>query len=195
MMVELKPCRHCRAECRVETFGGGVHVTPTDLWLCSKHKMFDGDCPSGLSYFTADAWNEGNAILSTGDDAGRAGFAPCPLCKQYSHSIGGDKLAEAILHFETMYAHPLRGTPMGQMFDDKTRDMAHVLTARNKALEEALERIARHDVGLQGLIEDGEDTPEKVAEYYAMQIERRRKIARAALNHQDNRQKEGGDGA
>lgn len=60
MMVELKPCRHCGAECRVETFGGGVHVTPTDLWLCSNHKMFGGDCPSDLSYFTADAWNERN---------------------------------------------------------------------------------------------------------------------------------------
>lgn len=56
-------------------------------------------------------------------------FVPCPLCKQYSHSIREDKLGEAILHFETMIAHPVRGHPMCQAFDDKTRDAAQVLMA------------------------------------------------------------------
>jgi hypothetical protein len=52
-LSELKPCRACGAPCRVETFGGGIHVTPTDLWLCSKHSFFGGDCPSDVSYFNA----------------------------------------------------------------------------------------------------------------------------------------------
>jgi hypothetical protein len=56
------------------------------------------------------------------------------------------------------------------------------LLKERDALREALERIARYDVGLQGLREDGKDTPDNVANYYAAQIERRRKIARAALS-------------
>lgn len=56
-------------------------------------------------------------------------FAPCPLCKQYSHSIGGDQLAAAFMYFQSMYAHPVRGHPMGYSFDVKTRDAAQVLMA------------------------------------------------------------------
>lgn len=56
-------------------------------------------------------------------------FAPCPTCRQYSHSIGDDALAEALMHFESMYAHPVRGHPMGRNFDAKTRDAAQVLMA------------------------------------------------------------------
>ena len=57
------------------------------------------------------------------------GFMPCPTCKQYSHSLGEDKLAEALMHFESMYGHPVRGHPMGHNFDEKTRDAAQVLMA------------------------------------------------------------------
>jgi hypothetical protein len=63
-------------------------------------------------------------------------YAPCPSCGQYSHSIGEDKLSEALLHFETMYAHPLRGTPMGHVFDLITRDAAQVLIAAARAHNE-----------------------------------------------------------
>jgi hypothetical protein len=49
------------------------------------------------------------------------------------------------------------------------------------ALREALTNIARYDVGHQALVEAGDATPEKLASYYASQVERRRKIARTAL--------------
>lgn len=48
-------------------------------------------------------------------------------------------------------------------------------------LREALKQIARYDVGLQALIEDGVDTPENRAKYYEGRVEYRRSIARAAL--------------
>lgn len=56
-------------------------------------------------------------------------FAACPTCHQYSHSIGEDRISEAFNHFQTMYAHPVRGHPMGYIFEEKTRDMAQVLMA------------------------------------------------------------------
>lgn len=57
----------------------------------------------------------------------REDFAPCPYCKQYSHSIGDDQLAAAFMHFQSLLTHPLRGHPMGEAFDEKTRDSAQVL--------------------------------------------------------------------
>lgn len=57
----------------------------------------------------------------------REGFAPCPICKQYSHSIGDGRITEAFNHFQSMVAHPVRGHPMGYAFDERTRDMAQVL--------------------------------------------------------------------
>lgn len=57
------------------------------------------------------------------------GFAPCPTCGQYSHSLGDDELADAFNHFQTMYAHPVRGHPMGYIFDEKTRTAAQILIA------------------------------------------------------------------
>ena len=57
------------------------------------------------------------------------GFAPCPYCRQYSHSIGEDRLAKAFMHFQSMYAHPVRGHPMGDNFDEQTQDAAQVLMA------------------------------------------------------------------
>lgn len=64
-----------------------------------------------------------------------AGFEPCPTCKQYSHSIGDGLVAEAVLHFTTMTAHPVRGTPMGDVFDAKTRDYAQRLVAGIQSLQ------------------------------------------------------------
>lgn len=53
--------------------------------------------------------------------------------------------------------------------------------SRIEALEAALRLIAQNDYGLQSMMEDGTDTAENKAEYYAGQVERRRYIARAAL--------------
>lgn len=66
-----------------------------------------------------------------------AEFIPCPLCRQYSHSIPDDRLAEAFRHFESMYAHPLRGSPMGHHFDERTRDFAQVLVAAARSARAA----------------------------------------------------------
>lgn len=62
-------------------------------------------------------------------------FVPCPLCKQYSHSIGEDRLAEAFNHFQAMYSHRGDGIPTQHWFDDKTRDAAQVLMAAARAGE------------------------------------------------------------
>jgi hypothetical protein len=68
-MVELLlPCRECGAPCRVETFGGGVHVIPTVVWVCSNNEIFGGRCPSTQSYLTEEAWNTRPAVSSLGDD-------------------------------------------------------------------------------------------------------------------------------
>ncbi|MFZ5701169.1 MAG: hypothetical protein ACOY4P_07430 [Pseudomonadota bacterium] len=58
-----------------------------------------------------------------------AGFAPCPTCGQYSHSIGDDQLAAALMHFEAMTDHRGDGIPTQRVFDDATRDAAQVLMA------------------------------------------------------------------
>jgi hypothetical protein len=52
---------------------------------------------------------------------------------------------------------------------------------RIEKLEAALRLIAQNNYGLQSMIEDGTDTPEARAEYYAGQVIRRQNIARAAL--------------
>jgi hypothetical protein len=67
-MVELKPCRECGAPCRIETFGDGVHVIPTVVWVCSNNEIFGGDCPGSQSYLTEEAWNSRPAVPSLGDD-------------------------------------------------------------------------------------------------------------------------------
>ena len=55
-------------------------------------------------------------------------YAPCPLCKQYSHSIHDDKLTDVYLHFHTMICNnPMKGYPTGHMFSAETRDAANVL--------------------------------------------------------------------
>lgn len=59
----------------------------------------------------------------------REGFAPCPTCKQYSHSLGGDQLAEAFMHFQMMFSHRGGGIPTQFVFGERTRDAAQVLIA------------------------------------------------------------------
>jgi hypothetical protein len=85
--------------------------------------------------------------VSEGQSSTRGDFAPCPLCKQYSHSIGEDRLTDAFKHFQSMYAHPVRGHPMGNNFDEKTRDAAQVLMASARTVspspEQSGELVAR----------------------------------------------------
>jgi len=57
---------------------------------------------------------------------------------------------------------------------------------RIKNLETALREIAQNDYGLQGMIEDGTDTPEAKAKYYAGQVDWRRRLARKALEAKDD---------
>lgn len=58
-----------------------------------------------------------------------AEFVACPTCKQYSHSIGEDRLAAAFNHFQMMLSHRVDGIPTQHCFDEATRDAAQVLMA------------------------------------------------------------------
>lgn len=60
---------------------------------------------------------------------GSRDFVPCPLCKQYSHSIGEDQLAEAFLVFQSLFSHRNDGIPTQYCFDERARDAAQVLMA------------------------------------------------------------------
>jgi hypothetical protein len=62
-------------------------------------------------------------------DAVEREFVPCPTCKQYSHSIPDDKIAEAFRTFQSMFSHRNDGIPTQFCFDEKVRDAAQVLTA------------------------------------------------------------------
>lgn len=68
-------------------------------------------------------------------------YAACPSCGQYSHSIPDDKVGEAFRHFQSMCAHPVRGHPMGQNFDDQTRDAAQAMAAEIKRLRISVQRL------------------------------------------------------
>jgi hypothetical protein len=75
-----------------------------------------------------------------GDAEMTKGFSPCPTCHQYSHSIGDDALAKAFRHFHRMEPHPVTGLPMGDVFDDATKDAAQVMMARIGELEAEMGR-------------------------------------------------------
>lgn len=67
------------------------------------------------------------------------------------------------------------------------RDLCHCGEAADRILEleSALRLIAQNNYGLQGMMEDGTDTPEARTEYYAGQVTRRQHIARKALEGND----------
>lgn len=76
----------------------------------------------------------------------REGFAPCPTCRQYSHSIGEDQIAKAFRHFQGMFSHRDDGIPTQFAFDQETRDAAQVLVAalsKTEALVDALRPFAK----------------------------------------------------
>ena len=62
---------------------------------------------------------------------------------------------------------------------------ADAAVTRIKKLEAALREIAQNNYGLQGMMEDGTDTPEARAEYYAGQVDWRRRLARKSLEGKD----------
>jgi hypothetical protein len=64
---------------------------------------------------------------------------------------------------------------------DAMLDMIEALEAENARLREALRDIARDDVGLQNLIDDGVYEETETSRYYAQGISWRRKRAYAAL--------------
>lgn len=57
---------------------------------------------------------------------------------------------------------------------------------RIERLEAALREIAQNNYGLQGMMEDGTDTPEARVEYYAGQVDWRRRLARKTLEGKDD---------
>lgn len=67
------------------------------------------------------------------------GFAPCPTCRQYSHSLGGDALTDAFNHFQSMFSHRGDGIPTQHNFDQKTRDAAQALMAAARLTAPPLE--------------------------------------------------------
>src|SRR3546814_9964486 len=67
-----------------------------------------------------------------------ASVSPCPTCRQYSHSIGEAQHNQAYMHFQSMIAHPVRGHPMANAFDDQTRDAAEVPMASISTLVDTL---------------------------------------------------------
>lgn len=89
-------------------------------------QVFIGDTP------VADAYSEEAAariVAALNAATDRPGFAPCPTCGQYSHSLSDDQLASAFMHFEAMTDHRGDGIPTQRLFADATRDAAQVLMA------------------------------------------------------------------
>jgi hypothetical protein len=105
------------------------------------------------------------AILSTGDDAGL-------VERLWLATKHGDEEHQAWLR--DAYAAFFAGQPVPEPRGQGRKEAAILsLTARNKALEEALREIIARGPERLGMTA--------------------REIASAALNHQDNRQKEGGE--
>jgi hypothetical protein len=82
---------------------------------------------------------------------GEMTYAPCPTCKQYSHSLGEDQIADAFNHFQSMISHRGDGIATQYAFDGKTRDAAQVLVAHVERLRAALKRYGQHDQPNDGL--------------------------------------------
>lgn len=100
----------------------------------------------------------------------RAIDAPtCPNCEAQANTI------------EELRAANERWAIAFKQAEADANDRIEALQADKAKMCEALKQIARYDVGLQALIEDGADTPENRAKYYEGRVEYRRSIALAAL--------------
>lgn len=96
------------------------------------------ECDCGAFMFGKDEddavakWNARTLAAAPQPDP-HPGYAPCPTCRQYSHSLGDDALAEAFNHFQAMYSHRGDGIPTQHSFDEETRDAAQVLMTAARA--------------------------------------------------------------
>jgi len=57
MTEQLKACRACGADCRVERFEGGAIEGVMTVYFCSNSTKFGGDCPDPHAYLNINAWN------------------------------------------------------------------------------------------------------------------------------------------
>lgn len=77
------------------------------------------------------------------------GFAPCPTCNQYSHSLGERQITDAFNHFQSMFSHRGDGIPTQFVFDQKTRDSAQVLMgaiAARRVMDERREALGSKEM-------------------------------------------------
>lgn len=82
-------------------------------------------------------------------------YAPCPTCGQYSHSIGDDQLAAALLHLTAMVDHRGDGIPTQYRFDKATRDAVMVLMAQPLRIAAYLDsQAAQCNLSLKNIPED-----------------------------------------
>lgn len=111
--------------------------------LCNWRMWHDNDAEA------IAAWNKRDCTQqTTRSDDPHPGYAPCPTCHQYSHSLGDDALAKAFNHFQAMTDHRGDGSPTQHVFDEETRDAAQVLMAAARSA----------DGGLREVLEDTEAT-------------------------------------
>ena len=114
------------------------------------------------------------------------GYEPCPTCRQYSHSIGCDVVAVAFNHFQSMIAHPIRGHPMGDAFDEQTRDAAQVLMAQLAKLQAELVECDTREAGLVADLSADALAREKLqadGDKLAVALERQTDSMAFVLNH------------
>lgn len=121
--VELKPCPN--AQC------GGKNVgrceDPDSLTRPIWFECFSCGCRGRRAKTEAEAIAAWNTRPPEAAEVTGAEFAPCPTCRQYSHSIGEDKLAAAFMVFQSMFSHRNDGIPTQFCFDEQARDAAQVL--------------------------------------------------------------------
>jgi Lar family restriction alleviation protein len=169
MMVELKPCPFCGGEAALKEMAPYPNQAP-DRWFvtCEACDVLPDSAWDEPKAEAIAAWNT-RAIISTGDDAG--------LVEQLTRLLAGFNGENDLSvgpHMLAQGVHEARAAILS-------------LTARNKELEEALPVFARVTQLADAL---SCDVPVTAAS--------RAKIAEAqktlaALNHQDHRQKEGGE--
>ena len=123
----LKPCLNCGC------------ATVETLSFTSNRKADRAMCPKCGIQGPISSWNTRH--LPQPSELVE-GYDPCPTCRQYSHSIGCDVVAAAFNHFQSMIAHPVRGHPMGDAFDEQTRDAAQVLMAQLAKLQADGDKLA-----------------------------------------------------
>ena len=134
--VALLPCPFCGTNATL--FAGAAHVFCQNSVTCGASISLPHHYNTEAEAIAA--WNTRPARMDAAP-----GFGPCPTCRQYNPPIGDDELAEAHLHFQSMFSHRGDGIPTQYTFDERTRDMAQRLVAaargRMDAGDEAVGRV------------------------------------------------------